>query len=309
MRIIGRIDKALLTLVGACVFLFVATVVAPGLQTTVASAVCPTGTVDAVVVRYPHVEEPPAMVRNTPLVCVLDGRAELASHAKVLPALLAVGVAGSAVSVIAIALLVGLVRRPPTGHPEPRRTPMGGLSALPLAIALPFVFLSSYGLYWWLAVDTPYRSESCRSSSGGSATCSDGEPVYRLMSLLFLAFAVAGIVIWAAMVVRAARRRSRFAETWRDGVTANATLVDVESTNTKINGSRLKRFTFEVEPRDGSPSFRFVEKSTRYPGGGVGTRVEVVYQRADPPRTVFLMPEGAVHESAAPSDRPVIAPS
>ncbi|HEX7166246.1 MAG TPA: hypothetical protein VF230_04620, partial [Acidimicrobiales bacterium] len=62
---------------------------------------------------------------------------------------------------------------------------------------------------------------------------------------------------------------------------ATATLVDIAPTGTKVMGSRIHRFTYEVEPSDGSPPFRFVERGIDSPAGSEGGTVPVVYDPSD----------------------------
>ena len=301
-RILGRFEKVLLALVGGFAFMGFASTAAPGLQAMVAGVACPAGTTASAVVRYPRVVEATEMVRTTPLVCVVDGEAELASHWRVLPALFAVGLVASIAVIIVVSVLVGLARsgRSDTTPMRPR-TAFDGIRFLPLLISMPFVFTTSHGFYWWLAVDTPYRVTGCRSSSGGSATCYDGEPVYRTMSLIFGALAVIGLTVWLVAVVRSRQRTQRFQRAWEAGVRAPATLIGVDSTNTKVNGSTIHRYTYEVRPADGSPPFTFVEKGrwSDPVAGQVGRVVEVIYDPGDR-ESAFIVPAGTSRPDPAP---------
>jgi hypothetical protein len=242
------------------------------------------------------------MVRNTPLVCVVDGQAELASHWRVLPALFVVGLVASTVVIVVVSVLVRLVRRGADDSlPARPRTTFEGIRFLPLLISMPFVFMVAYGLYWWLAVDTPYRVTGCSSSSGGSATCYDGEPVYRFLSLIFGALVVIGLTIWVVSVIRSRQRTQRFRRAWAAGVRAPATLIDVESTNTKVNGLTVNRYTYEVRPADGSPPFTFVEKGrwTDPAAGSLGRMVEVMYDPGDR-ESAFIVPAGTTRHDPSP---------
>ncbi|HEX7168943.1 MAG TPA: hypothetical protein VF230_18340, partial [Acidimicrobiales bacterium] len=158
MKLFGRFEKVLLALAGGFMFMLVATTVSPGMQTIVAGVACPSWSEDAAVVRYPHVERPGEMVRNTPLVCVAGERAELASHARVLPALIAVGVALSGGVVVAASVARRLLSRlrsatesptfgGPAAGPKPPvpRTATDTIRFLPLMLSIPFVFLTVYG--------------------------------------------------------------------------------------------------------------------------------------------------------------------
>lgn len=299
MRIFGRIEKAALVLIAAFTFMGFASTAAPGLQTIVAGIACPAGTVSSAVVRYPHVVEPAEMVRNTPLVCVTDDGAVLASHWRVLPALFAVGLVGAAVAAVVLSIAARVIRRSRDDGPPPRsRGTLEGLRFVALLIATQFIGMTAYGLYWWLAVDTPYRVTGCRSSSGGSATCYDGEPVYRNLSLLFGAFVVVGLTVWLSAVIRSQLRTQRYRRAWAAGTRAPATLVSAESTNTRINNRRLHRFTYEVRPADGAPPFTFEDKGVTSPAGSIGGTVEVVYDPTDP-GVAFIVPPGT-----APAPRP-----
>jgi hypothetical protein len=293
MRIFGRIEKAVLVLFAAFAFMGFASTAAPGLQTLVAGVACPAGTVSAAVVRYPHVVEPAEMVRNTPLVCVTGDGAVLASHWRVLPALFAVGLAGATVAAVVLSLVAAAARRglADAATPPRRRTAFESVRFLPLLVVAPFAFLTAYGFYWWVAVDTPYRVTGCRSSDGGSATCYDGEPVYRLLALLFASFVLIGVTVWIVGVMRSIQREQRYRRAWAAGGRAPATLVDVDATNTHVNNRRLHRFTYEVRPADGSPPFTFEEKGVSSPAGSVGGVVEVVYDPLDP-GMAFIVPPG-----------------
>lgn len=301
VRILSRIEKVGLALVAGFVFMGVASTAAPGLQSLVAGISCPSGTTATAVVRYPRVLEPTEMVRNTPLVCVVDGVAELAPHGRVLPALFLVGLVASSAVIVGVSTVVGLARRGgDTSVPARRRTTLERARYLPLLITTPFVFMTVYGLYWWLAVDTPYRVSGCRSSSGAGATCYDGEPVYRMQALGVGALVLIGLGIWAAAVVRSTRRNRRFAEVWSSGVRAPATLISAEPTNTKIGGSRVHRFTYEIRPADGSPPFTFEEKGvSSEAGGAIGSRVEAIYDPTDP-GVAFIVPPGTPPPPHAP---------
>jgi hypothetical protein len=312
MRILGRIEKALLALVAAFVFMGVASTAAPGLQTIVAGVACPAGTTSSAVVRYPHVEEPAEMVRNTPLVCVTDAGAVLASHWRVLPALFGVGLIGASAGVVVVSVAAAVVRRGRDGGtpPRPRRT-FEGVRYLPLLIATPFVFTTAFGLYWWLAVDTPYRVSACESSDGGNATCYDGEPVYRMLSLVFGAIALVSLTVWVVAVVRSLLRTQRFDRAWSAGRRATATLIGAEATNTSVNDRTVHRFLYEVRPPDGSAPFTFEEKGVTSPAGTIGGVVEVVYDPTDP-GAAFIVPPGsparrhdAIDDGSDPQ-RPVI---
>lgn len=307
MRIVGRIEKAVLALVAGFVFMAFATVVSPGLQTLVAPVACPAGSVDAVVVRYPHVVEPVEMVRNTPLVCVGRDGAVLASHARVLPVLIALGFVTAGAAIVLLSIAAAVVRRnssspgaPPT--PTPPRSVLDTLRWVTLVVAAPFVFMVAYGSYWWLAVDTPYRVTSCQSSSGGSATCYDGESVYRFLTLLFGALALATLVPWVIATVRSVGRSRSFARLWGEGVRAKATLVGAEATGTKVNERRIFKFTYEVQPEDGSPPFRFVEKGARSPAGTQRGTVDVIYDRGDTSVAFTIPPELAAQPPRPESD-------
>ena len=303
MRTFGRIEKAALVVIAGFAFMGIASTASPGLQTVVAGVACPAGTDSSAVVRYPPTAEPSEMVRNTPLVCVVDDRAVLASHWRVLPALFGVGLIGATVVVGALSAVATVVRRTGDDLAPPRpRTTFESLRFLPLLIATPFVGMTAYSLYWWLAVDTPYRVSGCRSSSGGSATCYDGEPVYRMLSLIFGAIALIGLTVWAVAVLRSSARTRRFRRAWATSARAPATLVDIGGTNTRVNNQPLYRFTYEVRPADGSPPFTFEEKGLTSPAGRVGGVVEVVYDPRDP-GTAFLVPPGAAPgRDRGPSD-------
>jgi hypothetical protein len=272
------LEKVGLAFVGGASFLFVATTPAPQLQTLVAPVACGGATASAVV-RYPHVVEPVDMVRNTPLVCVAEGSATLASTWRVLPALFAIGFAATLVALVVGGIVVRATRR--DEGPRPPRALGDSLRWLPLLIAAPQVVLTSVVAYWWLAVDTPHRVTACRSSSGGRATCYDGEPTYRMLTFVFGALALACLVAWAVIAVRSRSRRARFARAWADPVRAEGTLVDVDATSTKVNGGRVYRYTYEVAPDDGTPPFRFTERGRSSPAGSVGGTVHVLYERND----------------------------
>ena len=296
MRVFGRIEKLVLPLVIGSVVLFVVSTLVPSWQTVVAGVACPSWATDAFVVRYPHVVEPAEMVRNTPLVCVAGDRAELASHGRLVPALAVFGVV-----IGAIVVLLGVVARKvvsslgsneetaPIGFESPADRgpapppPGGGIDAVRwifLLVSTPFVFLAAFMGYWWLAVDTPYRKTACRSSSGGSATCFDGEPIYRMLTFVFLALALAGLIVWIVGVVNRARHTKRFTRVWREGARTTATLVDANSTATKIGGQRVWKYTYEAAPDSGAP-FRFTERGLGSPAGAVGGTVPIVYDPAD----------------------------
>jgi hypothetical protein len=292
-RLLGRTEVVLLAVVGALLFTFVASTPAPGLQTVVAGVACPAGTTSSAVVRYPHVPSTSEMVRNTPLVCVTSDRAELASHWRVLPALFVVGLALAVAAVVAGSVVAGVARRARTETvgevPARRRTTLETVRFVPLLVGLPFVFLALYGGYWWLAVDTPYRVSSCRSSEGGPATCYDGEPVYRVFAV-GVGLAAAGCVgLWVLAVVRSVGRDRAFRRAWVDGIRTTATLVADEATNTEINGRRLRRFTYEVRPADGGAPFRFEEKATSSAPVPIGGTVPVVYDRDDPTQAFVVL--------------------
>lgn len=304
MRILGRIEKALLVLVFAFAFMGFATTAAPGLQTIVAGVACPAGTTSSAVVRYPHVDEPPEMVRNTPLVCVTGDGAVLASHWRVLPALSVVGLLGATGIAVVLSSAATIVRRgrDRSDAPPRRRTTFEGIRYLPLVIATPFVFMTAYGLYWWLAVDTPYRVTGCESSDGGNATCYDGEPVYRILTLVFGALALAGLTVWLAGVVRSLLRTQRFQRAWASGTHATATLVSAEATNTRVNERTIHRFVYEVRPPDGGPPFTFEDKGVTSAAGSLGGTVEVVYDPTDP-GVAFIVPPGSAG-AARPPEHP-----
>lgn len=194
---------------GGFAFVLLAAVIQPGLQTIVGAWACPDGGRGSVVVRYPHVDEPPAMIRNTPLVCLGPGDAVLASHGRVLPSLFVVGAALTAVDVAIGSALVAAASRRRDPRPQPPRRAIDSIRFLPLLLATPFVGLTVFAAYWWLAVDTPYWVSGCRSSGGGSATCYDGEPVHRLLTFLFGALALAGLVVWFVLLVRTRDRHHR----------------------------------------------------------------------------------------------------
>lgn len=312
MRIFGRIEKACLALLAGFVFMAVATVVAPGLQTLVAPVACPAASVDAVVVRYPHVVEPVEMVRNTPLVCVGPDGAVLASHARVLPALIAVGFFTAGAVIIMLSIAASVVRHssspntPPT--PTRPRSILDTVRWVALIIAAPFVFMVAYGAYWWLAVDTPYRVTTCRSSSGGTATCYDGESVYRFLTLLFGAMALAVLVPWLIATVKSVGRSRDFVRVWTEGVRAKATLVGAERTGTRVNGRRIFKLTYEVQPEDGSPPFRFVEKGHQSSARTEGITVDVIYDRGDTSATFTIPPELAAQPPPTePNANPLIS--
>ena len=302
MRLFGRIEKVALVLVAAFAFMGFASTAAPGLQPIVSGVACPAGTVSSAVVRYPHVAEPAEMVRNTPLVCLTGDGAVLASHWRVLPALFAVGLAGSTVTVLVLSTAAAIVRRGRTEEAPPRRrTTFESIRFLPLLIATPFVFMTAYGLYWWLAVDTPYRVTGCESSDGGNATCYDGEPVYRLLTLIFAALALVGLAVWVVGLVRSLQRSQRFERAWAAGHRAPAALVGAAPTNTRINNRMVHRFVYEVRPPDGAPPFTFEEKGVTSPAGPIGGVVEVVYDPTDP-GAAFILPPGTDARRPVPTD-------
>ncbi len=280
MSVLSRLERITLAAVVGFGFMFVATVLSPGLQTLVAPVVCPASAQDgAVVVRYPHVVEPPEMVRNTPLVCLGPDGAVLASHWRVLPALFVLGTAAGGVAILGLSLVASVGRRGSVDPSQPPTWATNSVRFLPLVIVAPFVGMTAYGAYWWLAVDTPYRVTSCESSEGGTATCFDGEPVYRLLTGIFGLMALIGLTIWLVMLVRSAQRQHRYRAALADGGRAPAVLEALDPTNTTIKGRRLYRYRYRVEPPDGSPPFDLVEKHTTTPAGSAGGRVEVVYER------------------------------
>lgn len=293
MRFFGRIEKLALVLTAAFAFMGVVSTAVPGLQTIVAGVACPDGTVSSAVVRYPHVVEPAEMVRNTPLVCVTGDGAALAPAWRVLSALFVVGLVGATAVAVVLSIVAALARARREDGPPPRpRTTLEGLRSIPLLLVATFSFTTAYFAYWWLAVDTPYRVTGCRSSSGGSATCYDGEPVFRMMTPLFGTFVIIGSAVWLAAVVRSRLRSQRYRRAWAAGTRAPATLVGAEATNTRINNRSLHRFTYEVRPADGAPPFTFEEKGVTSPAGSIGGVVEVVYDPTDP-GVAFIVPPGA----------------
>lgn len=301
------IEKIGVAIVGGAAFMFVATTPAPGLQTMVASIACPSGATDAAVVRYPHVVEPADMVRNTPLVCVVDGEAVLASTWRVLPPLFFIGFAVTLGVLLVLSIVIGATRRPSADGdgPSPPRSLVDSMRWLPLLVGAPQFILTAFGAYWWLAVDTPYRVTSCRSSSGGSATCYDGEPTYRMLTFIFGAIALACLVAWFVMVVGSRGRRQRFGRAVFDGVRTEATLVDIDATSTKVNDRRVYRYTYEVRPADGSAPFRFTEKGRSTPAGRLGGTTSVLYERGNP-TNAFTVPATSV---PAPETAPLITAS
>src|SRR5688572_33388880 len=126
------LEKVGLAVVGGAAFMFVATTPAPGLQTVVARFACGGDATDAAVVRYPHVVEPADMVRNTPLVCVSDGEAVLASTWRVLPALFAIGFAVTLVLLVVGGIAVRAARR--GEGPEPPGALGDSMRWLPLLV-------------------------------------------------------------------------------------------------------------------------------------------------------------------------------
>ena len=303
MLILRLVERLCLALVVGTLFAFIASTTVPGLQRSVAGLACPSETVRSYVVRVPHDPDPPATVRNRPLVCVSrDGSTSVAAEWRTLPLLLIVGTGGALAAGTAAALGRRLIRGLTTeehhdpgyqgrpGAPPRRTTPADILGPIMLIVATPMVLTDAAMAWAWLALDVPYTVSSCRGRGGGPATCYDGEPVFRLLTFLFGAISIGMLVVYAVAAHRRAGRRRLWSDLWRNGRDCHARVVSAEPTHTRINGRRLHRFVYEVAPEDGTAPFRFEESGYTSSARSVGNVVAALYDPGAPGRAMTVNP-------------------
>lgn len=308
---LGRVERLLLAVLAAASFMFVASTTAPGLQRIAAPIACPTDTTATYVVRVPHVESPSDAMRNAPLFCVRGTTAVQAAEWKTIGTLFAVGfLLGCAVLLTASGLrrirtragreegipgnAVGRLGQPAVAH-----RPMTALRiALLLAAAITAPIAATFA-WAWLALDVPYRRYACRSTRGGPATCFDGEPVFRLVAQVCVAATVLLLVLYARSLRRHAAHHGLVARLWREGVEGRATLVAEEATRTKVNGTRIRRFTYELQPAEGQEKATLVVRGAVAPVSAGGT-VRALYDRVDPTQFIVLAERATTSAGARP---------
>ncbi|HEU5470187.1 MAG TPA: DUF3592 domain-containing protein [Actinophytocola sp.] len=142
---------------------------------------------------------------------------------------------------------------------------------LPAALYLGFL---------WRTTDEVDRSYPCR----GGATCYSGPTTYLVLMLVFGGLGVAMAVGVGWLAVRWRRRSVERDRLVAEGLRIPAQLVGVAGTNTRINGRRVYRLTFESRALD--RPVRVVERATAPPV--IGLRATIAYDPAAPRRAVLV---------------------